>query len=125
MQRLRFDINAGSSPIGDTGPSINGFVRQIVWIPSTGDTGGNLDLLLAPSANDTGGAYPIYSKDSALGSAFVRALALNTVTPDGFDTGVDIQYPPVAAGERLLVRVTPSQSACVGTLFVYVEPNGR
>jgi hypothetical protein len=124
MQRVAFSINAGASPVGDTGPSINGVIRQMAWVPTTGDTGANFDVLLAPLADDTGGAINIFSKENILGTPFIRSLVVKTVGADDFDTGVDSSNPPVAAGERLLVRIVPSQAACVGKLYFWIESDG-
>jgi hypothetical protein len=118
--RQRFDVAAGATPWGDTGPPFCGAVVQLRWSPTTPDTGGDVRIVLLPHADDTGGGRAVYHAEDTLGVAWTRAPMVLA-----YDTGgaaiANRAEPPVAAGERLRVKVTPGGAACVGALYAWIR----
>jgi hypothetical protein len=122
LQRQQFNISAAASAVGDTGVNFTGAIRQIAWAPTTADTGGDLYIALLPvDTTDTAGGVALLNDADCLGASFIRAITVPGVSADGFDTGVDLAFNPVAAGDRLRVKVTPGGAACVGRLYVWTS----
>lgn len=119
VERQRLRINTDTGAGGDTGPSFFGAIQQMRWVPTTGDTGGDLLLALLPIAGDTGGGYVFYSDNDCLGSAFTKVPLQPGHASDGFDTGVDQYFPIVAAGDRIRAKATPGGTAIVGDLYIW------
>lgn len=46
--RLNFDIATDTGTWADISPNLFGTLRQLAWKPSTGDTGGDLQLVMLP-----------------------------------------------------------------------------
>lgn len=121
MMRQRFDISTDTGTQGDTGAVISGEIRQIGWAPTTPDTGADLYVALINAQGDTAGGFTIYNDADSLGAGFLRAPVIPGFTADGFDTGVDDYFQPVAHGGRLRVKVTPGGAAVAGKLYVWIE----
>lgn len=120
MQRLNFNINTDTGTQGDTGPNIHGAIMQMRWSPTTGDTGGDLQLALLPKSGDTGDGFVFYQDNDCLGANFTRVPRQPGHSSDGTDTGVDEYHPIVAAGDRIRVKVTPGGASVAGRLYVWV-----
>ena len=119
VSRQTFNLNIGASAATDTGPPVSGVITQFRWVPTTGDTGGDLEMLLMTGGyGDTGAAIVVYRNNQCLGSSFTAAPRQPT-----HDTGgtVTSEAPIFAAGEPLRVKVTPGGAAVVGKLYVYVD----
>lgn len=119
MMRVALNVNTDTGTQGDTGPVMSGEIRQMQWAPTTADTGADLYLAVINVQGDTAGGFQLYSRADILGSGFVRAPVIPGFTSDGFDTGVDDYFPPVTAGGRLRMKVTPGGAAVAGTLYVW------
>lgn len=121
MTRQIFEFN-DTGTFGDTGPSMNGVIRQMRWNPTSGDTGADLHISLLPRQGDTGDGWLIYSKANALVSNFAHGLGQMAVDQVGkTDTGL---YPIALAGDRLrpkVVNQTGASAATVGRLYIWVE----
>jgi hypothetical protein len=120
MQRIRFDINTDTGTQGDTGPVFSGEIRQIRWHSTVTDTGAALYAAVINAQGDTSGGFLIVN-DEDIGAKFLRAPVIPGATADGFDTGVDQYFQPVAAGGRIRIKVTPASSAVAGTLYFWVD----
>lgn len=108
MQRQLFEFN-DTGTFGDTGPSFSGFIHQLRWNPTAGDTGCDLQIAMLPKQGDTGDGWLIYSKTNVLGANFSE---IN-------DTGL---LRTVAAGDRLRVKGINQAgvaTALVGRLYVW------
>jgi hypothetical protein len=122
MQRQVFNINTDTGAVGDTGPNFFGEIMQIGWAPTTADTGAALYMALLPvDTTDTAGGLAVVNDEDCLGASFLRAPRISGVAVDGFDTGVDAYFPPVAAGDRLRIKVTPGGAAVAGKLYVWTR----
>ena len=122
MQRQVFTISTDTGTQGDTGPNFSGEIMQIGWAPTTADTGAALYMALLPvDTTDTAGGLTILNDEDCLGASFVRAPTIAGVAADGFDTGVDQYFPPVACGDRLRIKVTPGGAAVAGKLYVWTR----
>lgn len=123
IQRQLFNISTGSSPSGDTGPSMNGELMQIRWNPIVADTGADIRVDLLPRQGDTGDGWTLYSQADCLGSNFVKGLRQpqhgSDGAPDPSDTGAAFGVPIVAAGDRVRVKITPGGAACAGRLYLW------
>jgi len=123
VSRLAFRIAAASSSVasGDSG-ILYGAIQQMRWVPTSGDTGADLNVTITPlaSGGDTAGGLTVYNDDDCLGTAFTRVPVQPAQAFDGFDTGVDQYWPFVGAGERLRVKTSPAGNAAVaGTLYIW------
>lgn len=125
MKRLVFSVSTdtGVSALasGDTGQVIWGEVRQIRWNPTSVDTGGDLYIALLPKMGDSGDGFAILNDNDCLGANFTRWLGYPTSHLEGTDTGRGTGACPVAAGDRLRIKVLPGQAECRGRLYVYVK----
>jgi hypothetical protein len=137
ITRLRFDISA-SDPGGDTGaahdsttdtgPSVWGELVQVRWVPSTGDTGGDLQLIHLPVApeSDTGENQIFFNDNDCLGAGFTRAPRQPQHGSDGAadpaDTGAAFGVPVYFGGDRLRVKVTNGATELlVGKLYAWFK----
>jgi hypothetical protein len=121
MQRMRFDINTDTGTQGDTGPVFSGTIRQMGWAPTASDTGAALYVALINAQGDTSGGITLVNDEDSLNAGFLRAPVIPGASPDGFDTGVDQYFPPVAAGGRLRVKVTPASAGVAGKLYFWID----
>ena len=124
MPRQVFDISTDTGTQGDTGQPIYGSITQIGWDPTTGDTGGDLSIIMRPTNTedtDTGAGWTIYNNNDCLGSDFLQAVRQVGVSSDGTDTGVDEYFPIHASGDHLRIKVTPGGAAVVGKLYIYIN----
>jgi hypothetical protein len=122
MRRLAFTVSTDTGTQGDTGPALNGTIRQCRWSPTTADTGADLYLALLTQMGDTAGGMAIVNDPDCLGTGFTRQSAMNQVSVDGLDTGHSLSDAPfVAAGERPRLKVTPGGAAVAGKLYLYIE----
>jgi hypothetical protein len=121
LSRHSFEISTDTGTYGDTGPVLFGEVRRMAWRPSTPDTGADLRVMLMPVGSDTGAGFALYDRADVLGAAFNVAPVIPGVGPDGLDTGVDEYFCPVAAAEKLRIKVTPGGAAVAGTLWVWAK----
>jgi len=103
VHRQLFEIDTDTGTQGDTGPSFTGKLVQFRWVPTTGDTGDNLDVSLLPKEGDTGDGFAVWTPEN---------LSLGL-------TKLDTGRPYYAAGDRLRAKVTPAGAACVGRLYVW------
>jgi hypothetical protein len=107
----------------DTGPNMEGPIVQMVWVPTSGDTGGaDLKIELfgsttASGAADTGAIIDVWNEVDALATAR-RKWVIKQAT---YDTGGAITSEEFifTAGEKMRVTVTPAGVATVGKLYVY------
>lgn len=123
VSRIAFRINAASSSAasGDSG-QLYGCIQQMRWIPTVGDTGADLSVTICPIAagGDTAGAITVIDDNDCMGSAFTRVPLQPASSFEGADTGVDMSYPFVGAGDRLRVKTQPAGNAALaGTLYVW------
>ena len=125
MRRLIFNISTdtGTSALqsGDTGQDVHGEIRQIRWNPTSVDTGADLYVAVLPKMGDSGDGFAILNDNDCLGANFTRWLGHPTSHIEGTDTGRGTGAPPVAAGDRLRIKVLPGQGECRGRLYVYVK----
>jgi hypothetical protein len=119
MMRQRFDVDTDTGRWSDIGPPFFGAILQMAWNPSTGDTGGDLEVALKPlSDGDTGPSWVVYSDNDCLGTDFIKAPRQHAHGLNGIaDTGSPV--PVVGAGDRLRVKVTPGGAAVVGKLYIW------
>jgi hypothetical protein len=118
VNRQTFAITNTAAGKTISGPAFEGSVLQLHWAPDQGDTGGDLSVLICPHADDTGGAFEIFSAPNSLGAAFKKGLAMPMVHKNNSDTGTNkAQGVYVSAGERLLVKVT-SDTGVEGKLYI-------
>lgn len=122
MQRQRFTFATDTGTESLVAGPINGSIEQIGWQPSDSDTGSSLlELILCPTAQDTGGGFVVFSK-AGLADAFLNSLVNTAVDKDASDTGVtgtEGQY--VGAGDHLVARVTPHGASLAGELLVWID----
>jgi len=74
----------------------------MAWEPSTGDTGGDLQIVMLPTrSDDTWSGFLIFNDNDCLGADFMKAPRQRFHGPDGsvMDTGEGA--PIVLEGERL------------------------
>lgn len=125
ITRLRFDIDTDTNPQGDTG-HLQGEIVQAAWSPTTGDTGGDLQLALIPRTGDTGDGFVFYNRTDCLGSNFnfvPRQPSHDTQgAVDQTDTGTFASPQPIfGAGDRLRIKTIPGGAALSGRLYVWVR----
>jgi len=116
-QQFKFSTDTGSQ--GDTGAPFFGEIAQMRWVPTTPDTGGDLQVTLLPRIGDTGDGFTFYDDNDCLGANFTRVPVQPMHHADGLDTGAAIDAPIVAADERLRVKVIPGGAALAGRLYVW------
>jgi hypothetical protein len=88
------------------------------WVPTTADTGADLQIALLPKQGDTGDGWLFVDDTDCLGVQFTRVPFQQRYGADGSsDTGNDV--PVIAAGDRLRVKVIPGGAACAGRLYVW------
>jgi hypothetical protein len=127
MQRQKLKLTAPSAGAnaGDTGPSFSGTIRQMRWVPVTGDTGADLVLSLLPINGDTGGGWVFYNQTDCLGAQFTKAPRQPMHGADGLllDTGADLSDVIVGAGDRIRAKAVGGGNAAVldGLLYVWIE----
>jgi hypothetical protein len=131
IHRQRFNVDvSGGVAFQDTGPPATGAIIQMRWWHSA-DTGQNATLQISalPDAADTGIGWLIYSSVAAnLATQFVKAPRQPTHDlagdVDGIDTGTPAAPSPyILAGERIKIKVTPSDTGVVlsgGRLYVWM-----
>jgi hypothetical protein len=113
----------------DTGPPINGAILQMRWWHPA-DTGqvASIQLSALPDTADTGIGWLIYSSVAAnLGTQFTKTPRQPTHDLAGDmdgDTGTPTAPSPwVFAGDRLKLKVTPSDTGVVlsgGRLYIWI-----
>ena len=106
IQRTQFKVATDTGTWEAVSGPIMGRVRQVLWAPSEGDTGDDLELTLLPDENDTGDGWTFLTHTN-LDAAF-------------FDTGVNIY----AAGDRIRAKVTPAGLSVAGRLYVWTDNRG-
>lgn len=120
LQRQIFEFN-DTGTAGDTGPSFSGFIHQMRWNPTGGDTGCDLQVALLPRAGDTGDGWLIINDANVMGAQFVRVPGQRQQDSAGVtDTGL---VPIAAAGDRLRVKIINQAgvaTATAGRLYIWV-----
>lgn len=120
MQRQVFEFN-DTGTAGDTGPSFSGFIHQMRWNPTAGDTGCDLQISLLPRQGDTGDGWLIINDPNVMGAQFVRVPGQRQHDAAGVtDTGL---APIAAAGDRLRVKIINQAgvaTALQGRLYIWV-----
>jgi hypothetical protein len=121
MQRQSFQIATDTGSQVIYGASFSGAVMQLGWVPTTGDTGADLEVRLATVAgDDTGGSIAVYSEADCLGpTAFFRAPTQSAYQADGTEVTNGARYPVVANADRLIVKARPGGASLVGRLLVW------
>ena len=131
MMRQRFGFSvSGGTVITDTGPTMFGEIAQMRWYHGA-DTGqpGTLEVAAVLDPADTGQDWVIYSAAVAnFGAPFTKALRQPQHGSDGAadpaDTGAQFGVPIALAGERLRVKITPTDTGVVisnGKLYVWTR----
>lgn len=125
FQRLLFNINAGSTPQGDTGRVMHGEIVQMHWNPTVPDTGADLKLAVLPKEGDTGDGWEFGFYNDCMGVNFTKVPCQPIHGLDGAadpaDTGSQAGAPVVLAGDRLRIKVIPGGAACAGRLYVWLK----
>src|SRR5690606_8979957 len=122
FSRQLFEINTDTGSQVITGSSFFGAIMQARWVPTTGDTGADLNLTLLPNDSDTGDGwqFAIYSN---LGSQFTKSPTQPMHLSDGDAAGSDPDTQPgvpiVSAGDKIKVEVVPGGAAVAGRLYVW------
>lgn len=120
MTRQIFEFN-DTGTAGDTGPSSFGFIHQMRWNPTGGDTGCDLQVSLLPRMGDTGDGWLVINDTNVMGTQFVRVPGQRQHDAAGVtDTGL---VPIVMAGDRLRVKIINQAgvaTALQGRLYVWV-----
>ena len=107
---------------GDTGFALNGEVKQIRCVHAA-DTGalGTLVLTLVPDS-DTGMGFEFFNSGAiGLGTQFTRHPRMHVYFEDNIrDTG---PAEAVGAGDRLRIKVRPTDTGCYidGDLYVWTK----
>ena len=122
FSRQLFEINTDTGSQVITGSSFFGAIMQARWVPTTGDTGADLNLTLLPNDSDTGDGWQ-FATYANLGSQFTKAPTQPMHLSDGDAAGSDPDTQPgvpiVAAGDRIKVEVVPGGAAVAGRLYVW------
>lgn len=120
ITRQVFSFNT-SDALTDTGPPVFGQFVQARWeLLGAGDTGGDLAIYAQQRESDTGNGFLVVDDNDCLGVDFQRMWRNPTHNTAGLtDTGDDFLEPPVFAGERLRVRVTPAGGTVNGRLYLW------
>jgi TPP-dependent 2-oxoacid decarboxylase len=105
-----------------------GEISQMRWVPTTADTGADLQVGLHirhgdTGIADTGDGWLFYNVTDCLGTQFTKVPTQPMHGSDGSadpaDTGAQFGAPIVTCGDRIRVKVIPGGSACVGRLYIW------
>lgn len=119
--RQVFDISTSAAKT-DTGPPVFGQLMSARWEVTSSDTGADLAIFAQQRESDTGNGVPLVDDNDCLGADFFRQWRSATHTIAGVvDTGDDWLEPPVMAGDRLRVKVTPAGGTCAGRLYLWFK----
>lgn len=126
----RVTLFAGQSPISDTGTGLNGSdtgphvfgeLVQMRWMPSDGDSGGDLVLTALIDTSDTGQGWDFYNDNDCMGAQFTRYPANQIHHEDGRDTGATTEVPIVFSGERIRAKIVAGQAEAAGKLYLWFK----
>ena len=96
-------------------------------LPTTPDTGADLQLSLLPLSGDTGGGWVFYNQNDCLGVQFTKAPRQPQHGADGAadpsDTGAAFGVPIYGAGDRIRAKAIGGGNAAAvnGLLYIWTE----
>ena len=125
-QRLRIAAASAGANSGETGPAFHGAIRQMRWLPTTPDTGADLQLSLLPLSGDTGDGWTFFSQADCLGVQFTKCpmqpMHGSDGQPDPADTGSAYGVPIFGAGDRIRAKaIAGGNAAITGRLLIWTE----